>query len=57
MILTNYQTWPATITTVTLINKRIKERCWEKLKTWLGIYQVGIFWVGIFREENPPGGV
>ena len=22
---------------------------WECLKTWVGLFQVGIFWVGIFQ--------
>ena len=31
---------------------------WEWLKTWVGIFQVGIFWVGIFRGGvDFPGGV
>ena len=54
-----YQTWPATRTTATLINNnnnknKKKKRGWEHLKTWVGIFQVGNFWVGIFRRENLP---
>ena len=32
---------------------------WEYLKTWAGIFQVKIFWVGLFRgrEGNLPDGV
>ena len=42
------------MTTVTLINKKIKKRGWEYLKTWVGVFPgrvslVGIFRVGIFR--------
>ena len=30
---------------------------WEYLKTWVGIFQVGTFWEGIFRVEIFQGGV
>ena len=33
-------------------NKKIKKPGWEYLKSRLGISQVGISWVGIFREER-----
>ena len=32
------------------INKQRKQKtCREYLKSWVGIFQAGIFWVGIFR--------
>ena len=55
-----YQTWPATVITVTLINKKDKKRGSEYLKTWVGIFQVEIFGGGFNRGEydwcNFPGG-
>ena len=42
--------------TVTLINKKIKICRWEYLKTWVGIFQVGILWVEIFRGGSTPWG-
>ena len=44
--------------TVTIMKKqKIKKLGWECLKTWVGIFQVGIFWVGIFRVGIFDGGV
>ena len=34
--------------------KKFKKPWWEYLKTWLVIFQEGIFWVGIFRKEDSP---
>ena len=42
--------------TVTLINKKNKKRGWEYLKTQAEIFQLGIFWVGIFGEWGGWGG-
>ena len=30
-------------------NKKLKKPGWEYLKTWVGKFQVGNFWVGIHK--------
>ena len=30
--------------------KKIKKLGWIYLKTWMGIFQVGVFWVEIFQR-------
>ena len=42
--------------TVTIMKKENKKRRWEYLKTWLGIFRVGGFWVWIFWSGNSSGG-
>ena len=38
-------------------NEKKRELGWEYLKTWVGIFQVGIIWMGIFQEGIHQGGV